>query len=74
LGLEDVAAAGDKFTVMQDEKLAKEVAENYSKLFKNRQLNLLSPVQNMLDPFSKGKQKELLVLKEFIMPMPLPPQ
>lgn len=64
LGLEDVASAGDKFVVMSDEKLAKELADSHSDSARAAGFVLAAKSQNLLDPFTRGKQKELrLIIK-----------
>jgi translation initiation factor IF-2 len=61
-GLEKIAQAGDKFTVMPTEKQAREMAESYSHSFKEKSFASEAAIQNLLDPFSKGQQKELAVI------------
>jgi translation initiation factor IF-2 len=61
-GLEKISQAGDKFTVTSSEKQAREIAKSYSDAFRENDLASIQAIQNLLDPFAKGQQKELLLL------------
>jgi translation initiation factor IF-2 len=64
VGLEKVASAGDKFLVVQGEKQARDIADNYSHASREKAFATSDSVKNLLDPFAQNLQKDLpLIIK-----------
>jgi translation initiation factor IF-2 len=61
-GLDKITNAGDKFIILPSEKQAREMAENYSASFREKNLVSSAAVRNLLDPFSQEQQKQLLLV------------